>query len=277
MEFPSSNYIFVRGNRFFNEYKTKTVFKRKVSVCKTIRYYKRLSSTQTVVKKLAEKGFDEGFIAIAEEQTKGYGRIKRKWSSNAGGLWFSMLLKPLIHPNEISTLTLLVGIVLKRVFEKKYKISSQIKWPNDVLVLGKKIAGILLEMSVKQDKINWLVAGIGININNSLPEYLESLSISLKNALNREVKRSEFLYAFFEEFEEVYFDFNANGFRNFLEEYNSNIAYKNKNIIIDDGYSIITGKNLGADEKGRLIIETENALEKVVSGTVRLAENEVLK
>jgi len=275
VEFSSIGCVLIRSNEFFNEYKAKTNFGRQLDVSKRVIYYKKVKSTQTIVKNLAGKGFGEGLVVIARKQTGAYGRIKKKWSSNAGGLWFSMLLKPLIHSDEVSKLTLVFSIALKRVFEKEYKIDSEIKWPNDVLVLGKKIAGIIIEMSLKHNAINWLVAGVGVNINNSLPKYLEDTSISLKNVLKRKIKRSEFICAFLKEFENLYFDFKINGFKNFLEEYNNKLAYRNENITVDDGYNIITGRNLGADEKGRLVVKTKNTLEKIASGTVRLAKDEV--
>jgi len=271
MRFSSANCVFIKSNEFYSEYEIEMDSKRRFS----IRYYKELESTQIVIKELAEKGLDEGIVVIAKKQTGGYGRDKKKWVSNVGGLWFSILLKPLIQPNEISKLTLLLGIMLGRVFEKKYNINSEIKWPNDVLISGKKIVGIITEISVKQNKTNWVAAGIGVNINNSLPKYLENISISLKDVLKRKISRLEFISAFFNEFEDLYFDFKKNGFRNFLKEYNDKIAYKNRNIVVDNGYCVITGKNLGIDESGRLIVKTENKLEKIVSGTVRLVEDKI--
>ncbi|MDR2666196.1 MAG: biotin--[acetyl-CoA-carboxylase] ligase [Endomicrobium sp.] len=275
MKFSSIGYVFIRSNKFYSEYEIKTNSKRQFNLCKIIRYYKEVDSTQIVTKELAEKGSDEGVIVIAEKQTGGYGRDKKKWVSNIGGLWFSMLLKPIIHPNEISKLTLLLGIVVRRVFEKKYRINSEIKWPNDVLVFGKKIAGIITEMSVKENSINWVVVGIGVNINNSLPKYLENISISLRDILKKEIDILEFISTFFNEFEYLYFNFKKNGFENFLKEYNNKIAYKNRDIIVDSGCYIVTGKNLGIDESGRLIVKTESELKKIVSGSVRLAENKI--
>lgn len=269
----SKGYILIKnGKLLFNEYEIKTNLRKQLDICKTIKYYEEITSTQTAVKKLAEKGFGEGIIVVAEKQTKGYGRIKRMWNSNAGGLWFSMLLKPVISPDESSKLSLLLSIALKRIFEKEYGIGSEIKWPNDILIFGKKVAGIIIEMSAEQDAINWIVAGIGININNSLPENLENISISLKTVLKKEIDRAEFMAAFLTEFENLYFDFQKNGFVQFLEEYNNKIAYKGMFVTIDSGYDVITGKNFGIDENGKLILELDNKLEKIVSGTLRKAE-----
>ncbi|MDR1511768.1 MAG: biotin--[acetyl-CoA-carboxylase] ligase [Endomicrobium sp.] len=273
MKFPSVNCVFVRSNRIYREYEIKTNFIGQSSLYKTIRYYKKLESTQIIVKELAEEGFGEGIVVIAGKQTGSYGRNKKKWVSDIGGLWFSTLLKPMMYPNEISKLMLLLGIAVGRVFEKRYKISPEIRWPNDVLVFGKKVAGIVTEMSVKQNKISWVAAGVGININNRLPEYLESVSISLKGILKKKVNALEFISTFFNEFELLYFDFKKSGFGNFLKEYNDRLAYKNRYVDVDSGYYVITGKNLGVDASGRLVVKTKNELERIVSGSVRLAKN----
>ncbi|GHT37108.1 bifunctional ligase/repressor BirA [Endomicrobiia bacterium] len=253
----------------FNEYEIESKLKKQLNVCKTVKYYKELPSTQTAVKKLAEKDFKEGFVVVAGKQTNGYGRIRREWSSNDGGLWFSMLLKPSIHPKETPKLALLLSIALNRTLEKNYGVSSEIKWPNDVLVLDKKIAGILVEMSAKQNITNWVVAGIGININNNLPKDLESFAVSLKTILKKRVDISGFLAAFLMEFENLYIAFWKKGFKQFYDEYNDKMAYKNKPVTIDVGYGIIAGINLGIDEEGKLAVKTSNGFERIISGTLR--------
>ncbi|MDR1926329.1 MAG: biotin--[acetyl-CoA-carboxylase] ligase [Endomicrobium sp.] len=266
----SQGYKLVKGVSLFNEYEIEAKLKKRLDVCKTIKYYKELSSTQISVKELAEKGFEEGVVVVAETQTSGYGRHKRFWSSNVGGLWFSILLKPSIGLGEASKLALLLSIVLNITLEKDYGISSRIKWPNDVLVLGKKLAGIIVEISAEQDMIKWVVAGIGININNSLPEDLENISITLKSVLKKEVDRAEFMIAFLTNFENLYLNFQKIGFKQFLEKYNSEIAYKNKKVsVVNTGRKEIIGVNLGIDEEGGLIIKTSNGIEKIISGTLR--------
>jgi BirA family biotin operon repressor/biotin-[acetyl-CoA-carboxylase] ligase len=267
----SKGYIITNYKNLFNEYEIERKLKEPLRICKTLKYYKQLPSTQTAVKKLAEKNFDEGVVVIAGKQTNGYGRIKRRWSSNLGGLWFSMLLKPSIRPDEVSKLALLLSIALKRTL-KKYKVCSQIKWPNDIFVNSKKIAGILIEMSAEQDRLNWVVAGVGININNKLPINLTDSAICLKEVLERGLDRAEFFVEFLTEFEYVYSNFFNNGFEIFTQEYNHNIAYKNRVVVIDDGYSIVSGENLGIDIDGKLIIKTKTGLEKIMSGTLRLKQ-----
>jgi BirA family biotin operon repressor/biotin-[acetyl-CoA-carboxylase] ligase len=265
----SKGYTLIKNVNLFNGYEIEAKFKKQLNICKTVKYYKELPSTQIAVKKLAEKGFKEGLVVVAGKQTNGYGRIKREWSSNDGGLWFSMLLKPSIRPEETSKLALLLSIALNRILEKNYNVGSEIKWPNDVLVLGKKVAGIIIEMSAEQDIVNWVVAGIGINANNNLPKDLESLAVSLKTILKKKLDRSEFLAALLMEFEDLYVAFQKKGFKEFYDEYSDKMAYKNKPVTIDTGYSAIAGINLGVDEEGKLIIKTSNGFEKIISGTLR--------
>jgi BirA family biotin operon repressor/biotin-[acetyl-CoA-carboxylase] ligase len=222
---------------------------------------------------LAEEGFNEGIIVVSKRQTAGYGRMKRVWSSNIGGLWFSMLLKPKIYSGEASKLALLLSIILKRILEQKYKIISEVKWPNDILVYRKKLAGIIIETSVEDGTINWIVAGVGININNDFPEYLEDSSISLKKILKIRINRAEFMTVFLAEFEKEYINFQKNGFGQFLKEYNDKIAYKGETVIVNDGYNIITGMNLGIDDIGRLIVKTGDSVKNVISGTLEVVKN----
>jgi BirA family biotin operon repressor/biotin-[acetyl-CoA-carboxylase] ligase len=258
----------MQDKKLFNEFEIESKLNKNLNVCKLIKYYKELPSTQITAKALAQKNFDEGTIVIAEKQTSGYGRIKRVWSSNPGGLWFSILLKPFLHPEESSKLALILSIALKHTFDS-YNIDSKIKWPNDIFINNKKIAGIIIEMSADQNVINWIVAGIGININNKLPKEIQETSVSLKEIVNKKIDRIEFICKFFINFEKLYNFFQKEGFKQFSKEYNDNLLYKNKRVLIDTGYTVIDGINLGIDENGMLIINTENKLKKIISGTLR--------
>jgi BirA family biotin operon repressor/biotin-[acetyl-CoA-carboxylase] ligase len=248
----------------------KIKLKKRLNIFKAIKYYKVLTSTQSCVKELAKKGLKEGFIVVAETQTCGYGRHKKSWSSNVGGLWFSVLLRPSISPNDVPKLALLLSIAVNVTLEEYYGIDSQIKWPNDVLVLGKKLAGIIIETSVEQNILKWVVAGVGINVNNSLPEDLENISITLKSILKKEVDKIDFLSILLANFEKLYLNFQKNGFKQFLKKYNSKIAYKNESIsVFNIGCDEIIGVNLGIDEEGRLIVKTSVDFKKIISGTLR--------
>ncbi|MDR0915110.1 MAG: biotin--[acetyl-CoA-carboxylase] ligase [Endomicrobium sp.] len=176
-----------------------------IGIFKTIQYYKEVISTQIVLKELAERGYDEGLVVVAEKQTGGYGRSGNIWSSNIGGAWFSMLLKPNIKPDDVKDLLLLLSHSIKNVIEQKYYINCELKWPNDVIVYGKKIAGSMIEMSTnKHNRIKWLVAGVGINLNNHIPEDLIATSIALKTILKKEINVRKFIVNFITNFTELY-------------------------------------------------------------------------
>ncbi|MDR1196116.1 MAG: biotin--[acetyl-CoA-carboxylase] ligase [Endomicrobium sp.] len=243
-------------------------FLRPVGICKKILHFKKIGSTQTKIKNFAQKGFPEGTVVIADEQSASYGRMQRKWFSPAGGLWFSMLLKPKIYPDAASNLSLLTALALNAALEKDYGIKTKIKWPNDILFEDKIIAGIIIEMSAEQDIVNWVAAGVGVNIDNILPDTLPEAA-ALGKIFKKNIRRDELLASFLIEFNKIYNTFCKFGFGGFCEEYNKNHAFMNESVIIDGGFGIIKGINKGIGEDGKIIIETEKGIEKIISGTLR--------
>ena len=239
-----------------------------LSICKKMLHFKKINSTQIKLKNLANDNEPEGTVIVADEQNAGYGRMMREWSSAAGGLWFSMLLKPKIAPERASLTALLIGIALNRVLEKEYGVKTKIKWPNDILFDCKKLAGIIIEMSAEQDAVNWIAAGVGVNADNILPEDLKD-AVSLSAILDKAADRAKLLAFFLSEFDGIYGEFQNSGFVGFTGEYNKNIAFLNENVTIDSGFDIIKGLNKGISEDGRLIIETNSGFEKIMSGTLR--------
>ena len=262
-------YKLVKNSYIFNVNEMMTCLNCGVSVCSTIKHYKRINSTQIKIKQLAEAGAPEGLVVFADEQSSAYGRMKRQWSSEKGGMWFSVLLKPRVRPDEAPKLALLASIAVRRVFCNSYGIMADIKWPNDVLFDDRKICGIIIEMSAEQDIVNWIAAGIGININNKLSRDLENEAVSLKEITGESVNLSEFTAFFFNEFQNVYTEFQKDGFGKFINEYNEYLAFKGENIKIDDGYDIISGVNEGINESGYLKVKTNNGIRNIVSGTLR--------
>lgn len=256
-----------------NEYEIKLKLGKPFSVCKIIKYYKELPSSQATTKVLAQMGFDEGTVVIVEKQTDGYGRIKKTWSSNPGGLWFSILLKPPLTPQESTKLALILSIAIKQTLHS-YNVISKIKWPNDILVNNKKIAGVITEMSAEQNTLNWIVVGIGININNKLPKELKNAAVSLKETINECVDRTEFIFKFLINFEKLYAVFIKKGLSPFLKEYNDNLLYMGKPVTINTGCNTVTGINLGIDENGMLTLQVKGTLKKIISGTLREAQDE---
>lgn len=269
IETSPKGYKLIKNEDVFNEFEIMSCLNEPLSASKNINYFHTVDSTQTKIKQLAESGCPESTVVIAGVQTDGYGRMKKEWSSGEGGLWFSLLLRPRIRPDEAAKLALIIGIALNRVLERQYRIKTEIKWPNDLLFDNKKICGIIIEMSAEQDMVNWIAAGIGINVNNILPEGLKGITETISNILNKTVSRAKLLSAFLTEFDSVYKEFNEHGLGIFTDEFNGKAAYMGCDITIDNGYDIITGVNLGIDDSGKLKIKTNNGTVEAVSGTLR--------
>ena len=131
-----------------------------------IRVFQETTSTNDVIEKLARDGVKEGVVVFAESQTRGRGRLGRKWMSPARrGLWFSVLLRPDLRPQEATRLTVASATALRRAIESQTGLKPEIKWPNDILLYGKKVAGILTELSAELDHIKYVVLGIGVDVN----------------------------------------------------------------------------------------------------------------
>lgn len=139
---------------------------------KRIIHKERVASTQTLAHQLAQDGSEHGTIIVTDEQTAGKGRVGREWhSSKSKGIWMSIILRPSILPYLAPQLTLLTATVIADVIHSYTKIKPQIKWPNDILINGKKVAGILTEMQAEQDQIQYVVIGIGLNVNQTLADF----------------------------------------------------------------------------------------------------------
>ena len=148
---------------------------------KKIVYFEKIDSTNIYAKKLAKEGVSEGCVVVAGIQEKGRGRKDRIWSSPEGGLWFSVILYPRIPPQNAMIITMAASVSVVEAIIKHTNLKPVIKWPNDVLVRGKKICGILTELDAEMDWINYVVIGIGININNSFSKEFKGYCHFCKN------------------------------------------------------------------------------------------------
>ena len=158
------------------------------TIGKAVLSYKKVDSTNDVAYNLAENGIAEGTVVLAEEQAKGKGRHGRKWvSPPKSGIYMSCVLRPEIAPNEIPVITLMAAVAVAKAVRKTTGLQAMIKWPNDILVSGRKICGILTEMKAEQDSVDFIILGIGLNVNasaRSLPEGGTSVKEELKAANN---------------------------------------------------------------------------------------------
>ena len=165
-----------------------------------IHYLPQIGSTMDTARELAKKGAAEGTIVIAEAQTRGRGRLNREWLSPVGGIYFTIILRLRISPAYAPRINLMAAIAVAGTIRKLFGLKAELKWPNDVLIAGKKVCGILAEMDAEMDVVNFVNVGIGINANSSIPHF-EKTATSLKDALGREVSRKELLSALLVEME----------------------------------------------------------------------------
>jgi BirA family biotin operon repressor/biotin-[acetyl-CoA-carboxylase] ligase len=228
-----------------------------------IHYFSEIGSTMDAARILARKGAKEGTIVIAEVQADGRGRLNREWLSPKGGIYFTIILRPRISPAYAPRINLMVSIAVAATIRKLFGIKAGLKWPNDVLIEGRKVCGILAEMNAEMDVVNFVNVGIGINANTSVPQF-EKTAISLKDALGREISRKEFLRVLLREIE---------GWQPLLMKEDLLEAWKklsmtlNRDVRVVAPGEVIVGRAIDIDTTGALIIEESNgSLTKAMAG-----------
>lgn len=242
---------------------------------KEIIHFDTIGSTNSKGKELAEEGHEEGTIVIAEEQTEGKGRFGRKWAAaKYKSIMFSIILKPNIDMCYVPVVTQVAAAAVGKAIET-FGFQPKIKWPNDVMLRGRKLCGILTEASGELDKINYVVIGIGINVNQDLSDFPEevlnkatSLKIESNSLIPRKVLLSRILY----NFEVLYDEFRGNvEAKSSLEYCKNNSMLMNKTVEISRKKEKIIAKVVDIDKAGRLIVEYKDGRrDELVSGEVSL-------
>ena len=244
-------------------------------VGRDIKVFEQTTSTNDIVEKLARDGVKEGVVVFAESQTKGRGRLGRKWISPARrGLWFSILLRPDLRPQETTQLTVVSATALRRAIESETGLKPEIKWPNDILIGGKKVAGILTELSAELDKVRYIILGIGIDVNldvNEFPADLKKTATSLKIETGETVSRAELATTTLRELDFDYARIGGGKFQAVADEWESGCATIGKNVTVHIGDRKIRGRAESLDDDGALLIRTEHGhLERITGGDVTL-------
>lgn len=221
--------------------------------------YDEVVSTQLLAHEAASKGAAEGTIVIAERQNGGKGRLGRPWHSPKGtGIWMSLIVRPKIPLSKAPQLTLLTAVALAKAIQVALGMKVQIKWPNDLLYQGKKFCGILTELNAESDRINYLVIGIGINVNtveSDFPEELREIATSLRIASGKEIKRAALLQSFCQEFEAEYIHYLSHGFERVKAEWEDRSISMGRMVTVRTIHTTIEGKSIGLDPEGVLIVE----------------------
>ena len=238
-------------------------------------YYPSVDSTNNIAKKMAEEGCQEGVIVIADHQTKGRGRRGKSWNSPYGkGIWASIVLRPLIPPVRSAAFTLTAAVSVCRALRQSTGLKINIKWPNDLRINYKKIGGILTELNAETYRLNHVVIGIGINIENEIfPDELGNIATSLRLESDGESRFNKvgILTSILNEFENDYKRFLAGGLEDILEEWRRYSDTLGEQVQVIDYKGSYTGKALDIDSDGALLIEKKDGtLTKVTSGEVSL-------
>lgn len=244
-------------------------------VGRDIRVFQETASTNDVVEKLARDGAEEGAVVFAESQTRGRGRLGRKWISPAGrGLWFSVLLRPDLRPQEATRLTVASATALRRAIESQTGLKPKIKWPNDILVHGRKVAGILTELSAELDHVKYVILGIGVDVNlnpSEFPPELRKVATSLKAELDKAVSRPDLAVAILRELDNDYARIGASQFTALADEWQEHGTTIGHDVVIRIGGREIHGRAESLGEDGELLLRTDHGhLERIIGGDVTL-------
>ena len=228
-----------------------------------IHYFREIGSTMDAARELARKGAAEGTIVIAETQTRGRGRLGREWLSPQGGIYLTLILRPRISPAYAPRINLMVSIAVASTIRELFGLRAELKWPNDVQIGGKKVCGILAEMSAEMDVVNFVNVGIGTNVNNSMSRFRE-VATSLKDELGREISRKRFLSALLAEMDERRAILME---PELLQEYRRLSCTLGRDVRMTSLGEEVTGKAIDVDAMGALVLkEKDGSLRTVVVG-----------
>lgn len=243
-----------------------------------IRVFQETTSTNDIIEKLARDGVPEGVVVFAESQTKGRGRLRRKWASPARkGLWFSVLLRPKLRPQAVTQLTIASATALIRAIRSQTGLAPQIKWPNDIRVHGKKVAGILSEMNAEFSKVSHIILGIGVDVNVSAGEFppeLRELATSLRIETGEPLDRAGLAAEILRELDRDYERICAGRFESVADEWEEHSETIGADIVILAGERRIRGRAESLDADGALLLRTQYGhLERVIAGDVTVEKS----
>lgn len=239
---------------------------------KRLFHFFKTDSTNRVAMELGHGGEPEGAIVLAEEQTAGRGRAGRPWHSERGtGLYVTLLLRPRLSPVQAPLLTMLAGISAHTAIQAQTGLEAEVKWPNDLLLNGKKIGGILTEMHAEPNQIKFVIVGIGINVNQEkFPAELSAIATSLRKETGRIWPRLELLARLLHEFESDYNRWMREGPGYVIERFQTISGFANgRQVRVDTGHEVYSGSTAGLSPDGLLLVQKKNGqIATVIAGDV---------
>ena len=245
-----------------------------------IHFFPSVSTTMNTAKKMARansgSGIDDFSVIIAQDQTNGRGRLNREWISSAGGLWFTLILKPDLPPPLAYILNFAASLSLSKCLHTLFKIDAKVKWPNDLLIKNEKLAGLLSEMETEGDMLKFVNIGIGLNVNNNPKKDIPD-SISIKNIIGKRVSRRKILIQFLSIFEELYQGINNNNIssQKIISMWKEHTSTIGKYVSIETFGKKYKGLAIDIDTTGALLLQvgdgandrhTEDSIKKVIYG-----------
>lgn len=239
-----------------------------------IKYFTTTDSTNNQAKKLALSGAVDGTIVISEEQGGGRGRLSRSFfCPKYKGIWFSVILRPDFLPQEAPKCTLLAAVAVTKAIYDVTGVKVGIKWPNDILYNDKKLVGILTEMSAEMERINYIVIGIGIDVNISveeMPEDIRDIATSLSQITGKEVSRLKLLNKLLYHLEQLYIMAQKQNFAPILDEWRKYSITLNQEIKVISGNNVTYGKAVDIDDDGALLVKINGQIKRVLAGDVSI-------
>ncbi|MFQ5541834.1 MAG: biotin--[acetyl-CoA-carboxylase] ligase [Candidatus Binatia bacterium] len=240
---------------------------------KKIHCFETIPSTNVEAQSLAKKGAAEGEIVIAEGQTQGKGRLGRGWVSPPYlNLYLSVILRPKLPPSLAPQITLMSAVALAETVQSFLSIPPEIKWPNDILVGGKKLAGVLTESSCEPDRVLFVVVGIGVNLNfprELMPESIQETATSILILTQKPVDRSAFTCRLIQSLDQCYGELESSGFASIAQRWDSFFRLRGKSVRVEMPDESVSGRVVGIDTDGALILVGEGGdRERIVAGDV---------
>jgi BirA family biotin operon repressor/biotin-[acetyl-CoA-carboxylase] ligase len=237
-------------------------------------FSREVGSTNEWARELATFDAGEGTVAIAETQTAGHGRLGREWVSPKGGLWFSTILRPRLKAAEALRLVFVAGLAVAEALRELYRLKVETKWPNDVLVDGRKVCGVLAEMNTTGEDVNFVVLGIGVNadfdVRRALPEELRDSATSLMSELGRKVGLEELFRSLLERLEVTYDSFLKEGSAYVIAKWKKHASFLGRQVEVA-GETKLVGLALDVDQKGALVLRLDDGtLKRVLVGDLSL-------
>lgn len=243
------------------------------------KFLRETDSTNSVLKKMAAENAPEGTVVLADIQNAGRGRRGKAWMSAPGlGIWMSILLRPNLHPSSVQTLTLAASVAVMIALEPMGIKGLGIKWPNDILINRKKVCGILTELSAEAEKVEWVILGIGLNVNHSksdFPHDMASIATSLRMNINTGLNRSLIAANIINEVEKVYQGFIEKGSSWVVDEWKKRNITLGKTIDVISQTGSFSAEAFDITTEGKLIVKDDDGkVHEVLSGEISIRETE---